>query len=272
MSRFEEPRLVLAGSFRSGRLWLLQFLVNPILAGLFAAWLLIPEAKLWQLAFNVLLAVVIVAAALLLHAGTLNYFSDQFRGQPPVAIKTAFGRALRNFAPIVVCAVVFYLVWTLAGGLVVYQETFLTYVRSMLPGAVRQHISLGLLTVSFDVLVFLLQWVAVPGLLLPLTLRAADQGFRGFGRSGWKTWRITIASVQYWLILAVAALLGVYGSNTLLGWRPSSESPTFAGETANLVLRMVLAYGLGLFSWMVACSLIGRRAGSAQNVAGDSTA
>src|SRR6267378_1933204 len=75
MSRFEEPRLVLAGSFRSGRLWLLQFLVNPILAGLFAAWLLIPEAKLWQLAFNVLLAVVIVAAALLLHAGTLNYFN-----------------------------------------------------------------------------------------------------------------------------------------------------------------------------------------------------
>ena len=43
-------------------------------------------------------------------------------------------------------------------------------------------------------------------------------------------------------------------------------------ETANLVLRMVLAYGLGLFSWMVACSLIGRRTGSAQNVAGDSTA
>jgi len=38
-----------------------------------------------------------------------------------------------------------------------------------------------------------------------------------------------------------------------LGWRPSSESPTFAGETANLVLRMVLAYGLGLSHgwWLV---------------------
>jgi hypothetical protein len=103
-------------------------------------------------------------------------------------------------------------------------------------------------------------------------LRAADQGFRGFGRAGWKGWKTTIASVHYWLILAVAAFLGVYGSNTLLGWRPSSEGPTFAGETANLVLRMFLAYGLALLSWMVACSLIGRRAGSAQNVAGDSTA
>ena len=272
MSRFAEPRLVLAGSFRSGRLWLLQFLVNPILAGLFAAWLLIPEARIWQLAFNVLLAVVIGAAALLLHAGTLNYFSDQFRGQPPVAIKTAFGRALRHIAAIAVCAVVFYVVWMLAGDLAGYHETFPTYVRSTLPAFIRGHIPLGVLTGVFDVLVFLLQWVAVPGLVLPLALRAADQGFRGFGRSGWKTWKTTIASAQYWSILTVAALLGVYGSNTLLGWRPSSESPTFTGETANLVLRMFLAYGLTLLSWMVACSLIGRRAGSARNAAGDSTA
>jgi hypothetical protein len=160
----------------------------------------------------------------------------------------------------------------LAGGLAGYHETFPTYVRSTLPAFIREHIPLGVLTGLFDVLVFLLQWVAVPGLLLPLTLRAADQGFRGFGRSGLKTWKTTIASVQYWSILAVAALLGVYGSDTLLGWRPSSESPTFAGETANLVLRMVLSYGLGLFSWMVVCSLVGRRAGFTQNVAGDSTA
>lgn len=271
MSRFEEPRLVLAGSFRSGRLWLLQFLVNPILAGLFAAWLLIPEAKLWQLGFNVLLAVVIAAAALLLHAGTLNFFGDQSEEQP-AAIKTAFGRALRHFAAIVVCAIVFYVVWSLAGELDRYQDTLPTYVRSMLPTGLRGNIPLVVLSGFFDVLVFLVRWAAVPGLLLPLTLRAADQGFRGFGRAGWKIWKTTIAGLHYWLILAVAAFLSVYGSKTLLGWRPSSESPTFAGETANLVLRMSLAYGLVLFSWMVACSLIGRRARSAQNVAGDSIA
>jgi hypothetical protein len=271
MSRFEEPRFVLSASFRSGRLWLLQLLLNPILAGLFAAWLLIPEAKLWQLASNVLLGVVIVAATLLLHAGTLNFFSDQFREQP-ATIKIAFRRALRHFATIAVCAIVFYLVWTLAGGLAGYQETLPTCVRSMLPATIREYIPLGVLTGFFDVLVFLLHWVAVPGLLLPLALRAADQGFRGFGRAGWKNWNTTIVSLHYWLILAVAAVLGVYGSNTLLGWRPSSESPTFGGETANLVLRMLLAYGLALLSWVVACSLIGRRAGSAQNAAGDSTA
>jgi hypothetical protein len=271
MSHFEEPRLVLAGSLRSGRIWLLQFFMNPILLGLFAAWLLIPEARIWQLALNVLLAVVIAATALVLHAGTLNYFSDQCR-EEAATITTAFGRALRHFASIAMFAIVFYVVWSVAGGLERYHETIPTYFRSTLPASIRGHVSLGALTSIFGALVFLLQWVVVPGLLLPLALLSADQGFRGFGRVGWKSWRTTIASIHYWWILALAAFLGVYGSQTILGWRPSTESPTFAGETANLIFRLLLAYGIGLFSWMVACSLIGRRGGSAQSVAGNSPA
>src|SRR4029077_4726432 len=102
----------------------------------------------------------------------------------------------------------------------------------MLPASVRGSIPLGVVTGIFDFLIFVLQWVAVPGLFLPLVLRAADKGFRGFGRAAWQPWKNAIASLHYWVILAIAAFLGVYGSNSLLGWRPSSESPTFAGETA----------------------------------------
>jgi hypothetical protein len=271
MSHFEESRLILDGCFRSGRLWLVQFFLNLVLLGLSAAWLLIPEAKIWQLALNVLLAVVIAATALVLHAGTLNYFSDQF-GERPAAVATAFRRALRHLAAIAVCAMVFYAVWMLAGGLDRYQEIFPTYVRSTLPGSVRQHVSPGVLRETFTFLVFLLEWVVVPGLFLPLALLAADRGFRGFGSAGWKTWKTTVGGLHYWVILGIAAFLGVGGSNTITGWRPASQNPTFAGETANLVLRLFLAYGLGLVSWMVVCSLIGRRGGSAQSVAGNSAA
>ena len=271
MSHFEEPRQILAGSFRSGRLWLIQFLFNPILFGLFAAWLLIPEAKIWQLALNVLLVVLIVAAALVLHAGTLNYFNDQCREQP-AAVTTAFGRALRHLAAIAVCAIVFYVVWALAGGLDAYRETIPLYFRSMLPASVRGHVPLGALAGIFGVLEFLLQWVVVPGLLLPLALLAADQGFGGFRRAGWKSWKTTIASLHYWVILMVAAFLGVYGGETIIGWRPASASPTFSGETANLAFRLFLAYSLGLFSWMLACSLVGRRGGVAQSVPRNSVA
>lgn len=271
MSNFDEPRQILEGSFRSGRVWLLQFFVNPILAGLFAAWLLIPEAKLWQLALNVLLVLLIAAAALVLHAGTLNYFGDQFR-ERPVTVKDAFGRALRHVAAVAICAIIFYIGWWAAGGLDRYQETLSVYFRSILPASLRGHVPLGVFSGILDFVFFLLQWVVVPGLLLPWALRAADQGFHGFGREGWQSWKNAIASLHYWLILAAAAFIGVYGSTTLLGWRPSSESPTFAAETANLTLRLLLAYGLGLISWMVACSLIGRRCYAIQGVARDSGA
>src|SRR5260370_14890288 len=103
MSHFEEPRLVLAGSLRSGRLWLVQFFVNPILAGLFAAWLLIPEAKIWQLGLSVLLVAVISAAPLVLHARTLNYFNDQFLEQS-AAVSTSVARALPPFCVFMVYA------------------------------------------------------------------------------------------------------------------------------------------------------------------------
>src|SRR5260370_1944879 len=161
MSDVEEPRLVVGGSLRSGRLWVVQFFVNPIVAGLFAAWLLIPEPKTWQLGLSVLLVAVIAAAALVLHAGTLNYFSDQFREQS-AAVTTSFGRAMRHFAAIVVCALVFYLVWALAGGFDRYHEIFPTYVRSMLTASIRLPTHLGPASRISHTLVFLLRHVACP--------------------------------------------------------------------------------------------------------------
>src|SRR5260370_36076219 len=141
MSHFEERRLVLAGSLRSGRLWLVQFFVNPILAGLFAAWLLIPEAKIWQLGLSVLLVAVIAAAALVLHAGTLNYFSDQFREQS-AAVTTSVGRAMRHFAAILVCALFVLLVLAPAGGVGRLHQTLSTYVPATLSASLRRPLPL----------------------------------------------------------------------------------------------------------------------------------
>lgn len=271
MSRFEEPRLILTGSFGSGPVLLLQFFLNPILFALFALWLLIAEATVWELALNVVLAIVIVAGGLLLHGGTLNYFSDRFRDES-AGVAKGFGRALRHLGAIVVCAIVIYWIWMLASQLGDYDQTVPTYLRSMLPASLRQHISLGVLTGAYDTAVFLLRWVAIPGLFLPLVLRAADQGFRGFGQAGWTAWKSTIASFQYWLMIAVTALLGVYASDKIMDWRPTSTDSTFSTETASLVLRLFSAYLLGLSSWLLACALVGRRGWLGKNLGRDSAA
>ena len=269
MARFEETRNAFAGSFQNRRLWLIQFFANPVLFALFAAWLLIPVARTWQIILNAVLAAGIVVAALVLHAGTLNYFCDR-SGDEGAALKLAFGRALRHLAAVAVWAGAFYLIWELVGKLDEYHDAVPTFIRSMFPAFLRQLISLGVITALFDGFVFVLRWIVAPGLLLPLALRAADVGFRGWGRAGLATWKAVIASLQYWGVVTLAAVLGVFASGRIMDWTPRSADPTFAGETISLILRLLAAYLLALFSWMLACSMIGHRCAVREHVGGDS--
>ena len=103
-----------AASFENKRLWLIQFFANPVLILLYAAWLLIPEARTWELILNVVLGIAIVVPAVVLHAGTLSYFCGRFRNEGTL-LKPAFARALRNIIAVAVWMVVFYLIWRAVG-------------------------------------------------------------------------------------------------------------------------------------------------------------
>ncbi len=271
MLRWKETAEVLAGSLQNRRLWLIQFLANPILFLLFVAWLHIPEAKVWQLILNVVLAAGIAAAALVLHAGTLVYFYDRFRSNG-ATLKVAFGQALRHLAAVAAWVCAFYLLWDLVDTLSDHLDTIPTYVRSMLPALLRRNISLGVVAGVFDAFVFALRWILTPGLLLPLAVSVAHRGFRGFGRAGWSAWKKAIWSLQYWGIVTGAAIVGVLLSGLITDWTPRSQNPSFTGETISLILRLLIAYLLALFSWMLACSVIGRGCGVSERAPGDSTA
>ena len=81
MPRFDIARDAFLDCFRYGRIWLLQFLANPILFALFTAWLFIPVANGLHLVANFMAALVLLAAALALHAATLNYFLSRQSGE-----------------------------------------------------------------------------------------------------------------------------------------------------------------------------------------------
>ena len=57
-------REAMAMAWSSKRVWLLQFLLNPVLFALGVWWLTIPEARIWQLGLSALLALVVVVGAL----------------------------------------------------------------------------------------------------------------------------------------------------------------------------------------------------------------
>lgn len=268
MSAPNTSRGTISGCFRNGRLWLIQFLANPAIFGLFAVWLLIPVARTWQVVLNALFVLVLIAAAVALHGGTLNYFYEEHRGEK-IPLKNAFLRALGNIFPILICAAVFYGLWLIVDWAGSYQDTVPTYLRSEFPAFLRRHITLSFLMTSFDVIIFILRWIVVPGLVLPFALNASNRGFRGFGPRGFSTWRKSIFSRAYWFVLALAAVVGIYITNELVGWTPDFRTSTYRHEILSMVVRLLISYCLALTAWMLACSAVGRRSALSGQGSGD---
>jgi hypothetical protein len=274
MFSLEIARGAFSDCFRSPRLWLIQLFANPILFALFVAWLLIPVASNLHLAYNFVFSFALIVAVLTLHAGTLNCFVDRQSGEN-TPLWHAFRRAFGHLIPVAICVAVFCLLWLLVGKLEAYQSNFPAYVRSTLPVALRRHITLATLDDLFSVVLFLLRWVLAPGSLLPLLVQASDRGFRGFGKEGLVAWRKSLFSFSYWLVLVVAAVLGVVATEKIMAWTPNFRMSTTHSEAISLAWRLFVSYLFGLFSWMLACSVVGRCAttgGTSSNVAGNPAA
>lgn len=248
------------GCFRNWRLWLLQFLVNPLLFALSTFWLLIPVASAFHIALNILAAVLLLAAFLLLHAGTLNYFYSHPENES-APLRNAFASALRNLLPVALCAVVLYLLFLLASGVGAYTNAFPPYLRSIMPAFLRRQVGLSTIQALFDALLFLLRWVLVPGLILPFLAGASHSGFRGLGRRGFAGWKQTVFSLSYWGLLLLAALVGVLATQGIMGMTPDFRTSKYAQERTSLILRASASYLLGLSAWMLVCSVVGRHAG-----------
>lgn len=260
MANFAIAAEALRGCLKSWQLWLIQFVANLLLFGLFAAWLLIPVANAGYLVLNILFALLLFVAALVLHAGTLNYFYSQSRNEGE-SLKKVFAWALRNLLAVVVCAGAVYFLWLAAGKLDAYQETFPAYLRSMTPMFLRKHAGLPMFQGLFDAILFTLRWILIPGLVLPFLASASRSGFRGFGPQGLTAWKKAVRNVAYWGVVILSALLGVLATQKIMGWTPDFRTSTFTGETVSLIFRSLASYLLGLFAWLLACSVAGREGG-----------
>lgn len=256
-SRLATLRSVVTDCFPNVRLWLVQFFANPILFFLFVAWLLIPVANSWHLVLNFLIILALLVAIFVLHAGTLNYFSDR-QSSASVPLGPAFRRALKHLAAFALCVLIFYLLWLFADKLQSYQDNFSAYFRSALPSFLRRQVSLSALDTLFGIFMFAVRWIFLPGLLLPFALQMAGHGFRGFGRLGRAAWKKAVSGLPYWLVLLVASLLGAWATQGLMGWMPDFRTSTFGLEAVSLGFRLFFAYAFGLFAWILACSVVGR--------------
>jgi hypothetical protein len=252
-------RKSITGAFHNWRLWLVQFIGNPLIFLLFAGWLLIPVANTLYVILNALVAISLLAAVLTLHGGTLNYFSEKDVSLH-APLKKMFFRSLKNIFPILICAVVLYFLWMLTDKFDDLQETFPTYLRSTLSASMRKHISVSTLENTFAAVAFALRWILIPGLILPFAAAASNNGFRGLFVGGFRRLQNAFRSFSYWLVLTFAAIAGIFAVQKLLNLTPDFTKSSYPHEWFSLVIRLVISYALALIAWMVTCSAVGRTA------------
>jgi len=264
MSRLSLIRDSFRDTFSSPRLWLLHFFANAILFALVSAWLLIPVANTFHLILNAALGILLLIAVLILHAGTLNYFADR-QNDRDSTLSGSLRRAARHLAAIAACLIVFYGLWLLVDKCETYSDTLPAYIRSTLPVALRRHLTLPALDGLFAAILFAARWIFAPALVLPLLLQSANQGFRGFTFTGISAWGRSIANISYWFLLAVAAIAGVVVAGKVMNLTPDFKISTFHAELLSFAARLSFAYLLAICAWLLACSVVVRRASAVQS-------
>jgi hypothetical protein len=258
MARWSSFKDALLVSVKNWRLWLLQFFGNAVLFAAFIWWLRIPDARWWQLCFQFVLIVAVGIAALVLHGGTLTYFLSAHRDNTKAApLVPALRTALKHLPAIAVWAAIFVVLREFVGKLDHYAVSFPGFLRSEFPAWLRRMISEPALDNIYSGFTALLRWVILPGLLLPAALFCADRGFRGL--IAVRGWSRTIRSVMYWSVLVIALILGVYSVGLIMGWKLDPKTATLSVEKTSLVFRLLFAYLLGIFSWLLIGSALGRR-------------
>src|SRR6185437_10046407 len=178
------------------RLWALQLAGNILIFVLYTGWLRLPEAHWWDLLLNMIVILLAAAGALVLHGGTLNYFS-QAHAEPPALLAPNLKRALKHFLAIAIWALIFIFVCSETDKLSDYSYSFPGYLRSELPNWLRKFTTDAAFTGIYNFVAGFLLWIVMPGLLLPGALLSSRHGLRGLTRFG--QWRRVLRHVSYWV-------------------------------------------------------------------------
>ena len=237
----------------SKRVWVMQFLCNPVLFALGVLWLNIGVAHIGQLFLNALLALVVLAAFLWLQSWTLLYFQEF---HTPGSLEETHGGAIKTLLPFAIWAAVL-------GGILYFVDALgsqtgqlADYLRSISPVWLRNIVSPKIMDSLLDMLVWIFFWMVVPGILLPLGLQIANRGFHGLGPDGRASWKQTVFNRRYWLAFCGLVLIGVLLPELLVGWLP--KMATAQGETISMVLRLFFAWLFTATAWTVTASMLGK--------------
>lgn len=228
------------------KLWLLNLIANAAAIAAWYGWLLIPDARGWQVAMSALLALLVIVCVVWLRAGTLAYFRvADFRNRPE--LWRAFRRGARYIVPLAIWAAIFGgLAWVVlsAGS---YTPQFAVWIRQKINAGPSPRNVMH----NTDWLLFVLLWVVLPAIWLPVAVTIAAAGVHAAKLR--RSLRV-LAEPAYWFALCALIALGAYVPYRLITWVP--DVPGLHKQAWSMALRFGAAYlvmvtGFILLVWMV---------------------
>jgi hypothetical protein len=237
------------------RLALVQLAGNVVLLALACAWLWVPDAKAWQVAFSAVLAVAFAAGVCWLHGATLAYFHARHRAQAQT-LRQACGSVLARIPAIALCLFVLALALAAATWLDGRTESWAATAASWLTLKLQKPVSPESAVKVFGAVSWALRWILIPIVLLPLVARASFDGFAGLGRSGVRRACRVLRRPSVWLVYGAFLFTGLWIPGKLVSWKP--EVAGLFAESVSFAIRLLIAYVLVVMLWLVFLSLLAR--------------
>lgn len=232
------------------KLWLLNLIGNALLLAAVYFWLLLPDAHGWQVAASGVLAIIVIFFGLWLRTGTFAYFRvAEFRDH--ATAWRAFRHAVRHMIALAIWAIPFAaLEWWLLS-LRKYAPQFGVWFWQKSPAFLRFGSPRRVFHVA-DWLLWLLIWLLIPAVWLPLATTVAAGGLK-LKRMA-RSLRLLKRPV-YWLWFCALMLIGAYVPYKLVWWIPNLSD--LRKQAWSLGLRFFVAYVILITAFVALLLVVG---------------
>jgi len=189
-------------------------------------WLEIPDSHLWQLAFTVLVGLVVVVGLLLLQVFIVRRLRQVFQ-PPPIWLSAALA---------VAWIIILMLLCGSIARLGVNSDVRASYWNSQLGPYLRTIFTYPRLSAWQDDAISFTYWILLPGLLLPCVIETIASGVSA---ASWRSGLRILRLWYHWVAVIVILWFVYWIQPKLLDWHPLH---TVRGELVSVVLRLAFLY------------------------------
>jgi hypothetical protein len=213
-----------------------QFWATLLIVLVGVVWTRVPEKQVWQVGLTLLVPLVLLAAVLLLEAGTMRSFLDRDDGR----VRLAWGALT-----LLVWISVVWAAWYILDWCDDQIPQWASYLNSRASAHSRarlftyEHISTWL-----SVLEWIFRWIAVPAKVIPHAMASAQWGWR----LPWRKLLRILLNWRWWTGAVIAALVGVLLPSYFFNGVPHG---TVSHQVWAVSLKLAGTYLLAIVCWVV---------------------